>query len=122
MSLADETRLVKDIASLKSQKRQLQSLKCNQDDVRLHTILSKVHIISLTHRQRHRLMLSARTHSTFLTSSTDWPLQIDRDKEDKSRVGAELKAKRDEFGRILAQLNAQREVRPSSARIVCTHW
>lgn len=121
MSLADETRLVKDIASLKSQKRQLQSLKCNQDDVRLHTILSQVHIFSLTHCQRQRLMPSARTHSTFLTSSTDWPLQIDRDKEDKSRVGAELKAKRDEFGRILAQLNAQREVRPSSARIVCRH-
>jgi hypothetical protein len=40
MSLADETRLVKDIASLKSQKRQLQSLKCNQDDVRVHIILT----------------------------------------------------------------------------------
>lgn len=37
-------------------------------------------------------------------------LQIDRDKEDKARVSAELKVKRDEFGRVLAALNAQREV------------
>lgn len=37
-------------------------------------------------------------------------LQIDRDKEDKARVAAELKVKRDEFGRVLAALNAQREV------------
>lgn len=33
MSLAEENRLVKEIASLKSQKRQLQSLGRNQEDV-----------------------------------------------------------------------------------------
>ena len=36
--------------------------------------------------------------------------QISRDRDDKTRVGAELKAKRDEFNEIMTRLNAQREV------------
>jgi hypothetical protein len=86
--LSQEKKLVKDIEMLRIQKRQLQSLGQNQDQVR-----PLLHISSCC-----------------AEGSLNALLQITRDREEKQRLSAQLKAKRDEFSEIMDRITAQREV------------